>query len=182
VTPVARPPVQAASFGLVRDVEYGQLIVDVGTETETILLGDQTVIVYAGIPNATLEDVKTGDKVLAFGGTKDNLTQARLLIVAPASYTSANIVAGQIASVAGNTLTVTTRQGNKSVTTTADTRIFDPQMRLGKATNYPAGVEVIAIGEASAGGVVAQILFASGGQAGTNAPATPPSPTPTPRK
>ena len=182
VTPIVRPAAQAASFGLVRDVETGQLVVDVGIETETILLNDRTVIVYAGNPGATIEDIRPGDKLLAFGGTKDNLTDARLLIVAPASYTNANIVAGQITSVKGTTLVVTTRQGTRTVTTTNDTRSFDPQMRAGRAVNYPVGAEVIAIGQATTGGLVAEVLFTSGGQVNNNA--TPPRPplTPTPGK
>ncbi len=172
----------AGSFGIVREVGEDTIVVTDGRETETIYVGNQTLVVFCGKPNATLDDIQPGDKLLAVGPLRGDRTNARLVLVTPAAYTNANIFMGQIASVKGNTLLITTRQGDRTVTTDAQTRMVNQELGNTANANLAAGLQVIVIGQPTASGFTAEVVLSQPQRAPQDLQPPKPPPTATPAR
>ena len=174
----------AGTFGVVSAVNGSQItLAGARGASRTVTIGAQTRVIIAGQPNATASDIKAGDRLLVIGqrnGT--NGLQPRAVIDAPAGYNQTNIRTGQIQSVSGTTLMLTTAQGPVTVEIDGNTRIFAQTLQPIQATALATGNGVIVIGQPNGDGTLsAQLIIgraAGTGVRGRNA--NPPAATPTP--
>ncbi len=184
-------------FGTVTTVTGSTVTMAAANGTSrTLTVGPQMRVIFAGMPNATVSDIQTGDKLLAIGLRRSaGAFQPRVLIVAPSTYTQANIEAGTIQSVSGETLTVTPRNaslGPVTINLDANTQVYAQNLQPLQPSSLTAGEAVIVIGEPNSdGSMTAQVILAgTGRRIPQNQPGTPnnvnplptlvPSPTQTP--
>jgi uncharacterized protein DUF5666 len=177
-------PQGAGVFGIVSSVSGSQVTVT-GAKgiSRTLTFGAQTQLIVVGQQNATVSDIKPGDKLLVLGLRNGlNSLEPRAVIDVPASYNPSNIRTGQIQSVAGQTLELVTARGTVTVNLDAGTQIFAQTLQPLQASALSTGNPVIVIGQPNADGSLnAQLIIGRATPAalrGKNA--NPPLPTATP--
>ena len=115
-----------------------------GSET-TGLVNDETDIFVPGVENATLADVKVGDKVQVQGNLEDDTAVAlRIVVISP----EAAALLGEVASVEGATVQVKTRTDQViAVETDALTRMVIPGVAAPALADLRVGDKVRIGGE-----------------------------------
>ena len=175
-------------FGTVSSVSSASLtVLAVNGQSRTLNVGTLTRVIVAGTPNATLSNIQPGDKVLVIGLKRnDQSLQPRAIIAAPGEYTSANVAAGQIASVSGEQFTLDKRDGTAlTVSVGTSTEVFGKGLRVVSSTTLTAGMAVVVIGvPGSDGTLTAQVVIGlanAGGKLPGFKGSKNSSPTPTPQ-
>lgn len=154
-----QPARRNAALGTVTTVHDSKLEVQPAPPpARTLTLDANTKIIVVGKPNASAQDIRPGDKIIALGANTRNNTP-RVVIAAPADYTRENVRLGRVVAAQENQITIDTPGGQLTVTVNAGTQIFDRHLNaLGFDALKKQGVLVI--GQSVNNAMQAQVILA----------------------
>lgn len=150
------------AFGVITAVNGTSLTVrDAQGNSRTFDLNSGTQLIVVGTPNATIQNLKLGDKALVLGVSDATTLTPRVVISAPAAYDLSNVVAGRVTSVTGTALVLETSKGTTTnVVLGADSQIFGAQLAAIQATGLKNNAPVLILGRpASADQFNAQVVL-----------------------
>jgi len=144
--------------GTVSDIEDTTLVLDT-------LQGEKQVTTYEaifwapGVENPSLADVQVGDQVVAWGRPdEDGSLAAKLVAIASAEELREHAMVGRVTAVEGQTLVITTREGEKEVVTTSETYFHIPNVEEPGLDDIEVGRIIRALGQEDGGTFTAQIV------------------------
>ncbi len=157
-------------LGVVNQVSSDSLTLRTRGGSETFQLSAATLVVVPGQTSAQVTDLKRGERALV---KKDNAdeTAADLVLVIPANLTLANLALGQIESAANGALTLKTKNGSQTVTTTATTVVVKfekDKATLGAPSDLQNGALAMVVRDSNSDN--AQIVIVVAGGKGGRAP------------
>lgn len=125
--------------GTVSAIEGTTLVLDT-LQGEEQVTTDEAIFWAPDVENPSLADVQVGDQVVALGRPdEDGSLAARLVAIASAEELREHTVRGRVTAVEGQTLVITTREGEKEVVTTSETYFHIPNVE-------EPGLDVIEVG------------------------------------
>ena len=125
--------------GTVSAIEGTTLVLDT-LQGEEQVTTDEAIFWAPDVENPSLADVQVGDQVVAWGRPEeDGSLAARLVAIASAEELREHTVRGRVTAVEGQTLVITTREGEKEVVTTSETYFHIPNVE-------ELGLDVIEVG------------------------------------
>ncbi len=176
------PAAVAGIFGTVASVNGSAITVSAANgKTQTLQIGADSRVIRVGVPNASVSDIKPGDKLLVLGAKKDQASlEPRAVIAVPGNYAQSNIQLGQVQSASAQSLTLTTKDGAQTVSLDSKVQVFGQGFQLAQASALGSGASVIVIGQPGTDGkLVAQLIIAVPGNQKAGK-VKPNAPTPTP--
>ena len=114
-----------------------------GDREPTLLTDDETVFRIPGIEEAGLDDIQVGDRVLVAAETRDGELYAAQVAVPPEGMER---VAGEVAGIEGETLTLETPRGTVEVLTDGDTVFRVPDVEGATLVDLEPGDGVVCAG------------------------------------
>jgi RNase P/RNase MRP subunit p29 len=144
----------------------GQVTAIVGTtlvldtlQGEKQVTTDEAIFWAPDVENPSLADVQVGDQVVARGRPdEDGSLAARLVAIASAEELREHAVRGRVTAVEGQTLVITTREGEKEVVTTSETYFHIPNVEEPGLDDIEVGRIITALGQEDGGTFTAQIV------------------------
>jgi len=144
--------------GAVSAIEGTTLILDT-LQGEKQVTTDEAIFWAPDVENPSLADVQVGDQVVAWGRPdEDGNLAARLVAMASAEELREHAVRGKVTAVEGQTLVITTREGEKEVVTTSETYFHIPNVEEPGLDDIEVGRIIRALGQEDGGTFTAQIV------------------------
>ena len=145
--------------GMVSDIEGTTLVLDTLQGEKQVTTGE-AIFWAPDVKNPSLSDVQVGDQVVALGRPdEDGNLAARLVAIASAEELREHAVRGKVTAVEGQTLVITTREGEKEVTTTSETYFHVPNVEEPGLDDIEVGCIIAALGQKDDNGTfTAQIV------------------------
>jgi len=133
--------------GTVSDIEDPTLVLDT-LQGEKQVTTDEAIFWAPDVENPSLADVQVGDQMVALGRTdEDGNLAARLVAIASAEELREHAVRGRVTAVEGQTLIITTREGDKEVVTTSETYFHIPNVEEPGLEDIEVGRIITALGQ-----------------------------------
>jgi len=133
--------------GTVSAIEGMTLVLDT-LQGEKQVTTDKAIFWAPEVENPSLADVQVGDPVVAWGRPdEDGNLAARLVAIASAEELREHTVRGRVTAVEGQTLVITTREGEKEVVTTSETYFHLPNVEEPNLDDIEAGCIIAAVGQ-----------------------------------
>ncbi|TEU12763.1 MAG: hypothetical protein E3J21_20250 [Anaerolineales bacterium] len=133
--------------GTVSDIEDTTLVLDT-LQGEKQVTTDEAIFWAPDVENPSLADVQVGDQVVALGRTdEDGNLAAKLVAIASAEELREHAVRGRVTAVEGQTLIITTREGEKEVVTTSETYFHVPNVEEPGLEDIEVGRIITALGQ-----------------------------------
>jgi len=144
--------------GQVTAIEGTTLVLDT-LQGEKQVTTDEAIFWAPDVENLTLADVQVGDQVVAWGRPdEDGSLAAKLVAIASAEELREHAVRGRVTAVEGQTLVITTREGEKEVVTTSETYFHIPNVEEPGLDDIEVGRITTALGQEDGGTFTAQIV------------------------
>ncbi len=120
-----------------------------------------TKIIVVGKPNASVDDIQIGNRILAWQvrSTSYAARASRILIAAPGDYTRENVHPGRVTTAHTNQITLASLRGDITANITNETQIPDTNMNAIPATELQ-GKNILLIGKPDGNHFQAQIILA----------------------
>jgi len=149
--PVVRGRVEAtAENGFTLSTPYGEITVSVDADTRYRV---------PGVEQATVADLQIGDTVLVLGRRNEaGELLARMVAVLPPVAVGG--IKGEVTAIEGQTLTVVTRRGDKTVLTDESTQFRVPDVEQPTLTDIQVGDRIFALVKAGEGDTLLAKLVA----------------------
>ena len=150
---------QFVAQGTVSTIEGTSLVLDT-LQGEKQVTTDEAILWAPDVENPSLADVQVGDQVIALGRPdEDGNLAARLVAIACAEELREHTLRGKVTAVEGQTLVVTTREGEKEVVITSDTYFHVPNVEEPSLDDIEVGYIIAALGHKGGdGALTAQIV------------------------
>jgi RNase P/RNase MRP subunit p29 len=133
--------------GTVSDIEGTALVLDT-LQGEKQVTTDEAVFWAPDVEDPSLDDVQVGDQVVALGRPdEDGRLAARLVAIASAEELREHVVRGKVTAVEGQTLVITTREGEKEVVTTSQTYFHVPSVEEPGFGDIEVGCIIMVLGQ-----------------------------------
>jgi RNase P/RNase MRP subunit p29 len=133
--------------GTVSDIEDPTLVLDT-LQGEKQVTTDEAIFWAPDVETPSLADVQVGDQMVALGRTdEDGNLAARLVAIASAEELREHAVRGRVTAVEGQTLIITTREGDKEVVTTSETYFHIPNVEEPGLEDIEVGRIITALGQ-----------------------------------
>ena len=144
--------------GTVSAIEGTTLVLDT-LQGEKQVTTDEAIFWAPEVENPSLADVQVGDPVVAWGRPdEDGSLAARLVAIAFTEELREHAVRGRVTAVEGQTLLITTREGEKEVVTTSETYFHIPNVEEPGLDDIEVGRIIRALGQEDGGTFTAQIV------------------------
>jgi RNase P/RNase MRP subunit p29 len=138
---------QFVAQGTVSDIEGTTLVLDT-LQGEKQVSTDAAIFWAPDMENPNLADVQVGDQVVALGRPdEDGSLAAKLVAIASAEELREHTVRGKVTAVEGQTLVLTTREGEKDVVTTSETYFHIPNVEEPGLGDIEVGCIIAALGQ-----------------------------------
>jgi len=147
--------------GVVTSISGSTLNVKFGKTTAQWQLASDAIIVVPAKANATVSDIRVGDRVVADVTGADANAPVAFLLDFPAGYTAANVMLGAVRSSKGGTLNLRTPRGARDLTTGASTVIVNvsgDQPVVGSLSDLNPASAVLVIGSSGGNAFSAQAI------------------------
>jgi len=128
---------------------------------ETVNVNSGTIILVPGKTNATLSDLRVGDRVIA--DVPNGQKFAALVMGTPKEIDKDNVTLGMVTSNTNGTLTLRSPGGGDTVSTTATTQVFKltrDSVTPGSLSDVQNGNLIFALGTGNNDAFNAQVIFA----------------------
>ena len=145
--------------GMVSDIEGTTLVLDT-LQGEKQVTTDEAIFWAPDVEDPSLADVQVGDQVVALGRPdEDGNLAAKLVAIASAEELRSHTVRGRVTAVEGQTLVITTREGEKEVVATSETYFHVPNVEEPGPDDIEVGCIIAALGQKNDDGTfTAQIV------------------------
>ena len=145
--------------GTVSDVEDTTLVLDT-LQGEKQVTTDGAIFWAPDVENPSLANVQVGDQVVALGRPDEGGSlAAKLVAIASAGELREHAVRGRVTAVEGQTLIITTREGEKEVITISETYFHVPNVEEAGPDDIEVGCIITALGQKNDDGTfTAQIV------------------------
>ncbi len=144
--------------GTVSAIEGTTLVLNT-LQGEKQVVTDEAIFWAPDVENPGLADVQIGDQVVALGKPdEDGNLVARLLAIASADELREHVVRGRVTAVEGQTLVITTREGEREVVTTSETYFHVPGAEEAGLDDIETGHVIMALGQKDGDSFTAQIV------------------------
>jgi RNase P/RNase MRP subunit p29 len=144
--------------GTVSDIEDTTLVLDT-LQGKKQVTTDEAIFWALDVEDPSLADVQVGDQVVVVGRPdKDGNLAARLVAIASAEELREHAVRGKVTAVEGQTLVITTREGEKEVVTTSETYFHVPNVEEPGLGDIEVGCTITALGQKDDDTFTAQIV------------------------
>jgi hypothetical protein len=152
----------AGVFGIVSAVNGSTITVSAAVgNVRRMTIGSGTRVIVVGVPQATVDDIKPGVKILMLGVRNGMDSLEPLAVIAtPAGYTKANVVVGKLKSRTADSMSLETAAGVVRVDLPSDAEIYGQRLLPAQASDLVAGNYVIVIGQPQSDGTMnAQVVL-----------------------
>ena len=144
--------------GTVSAIEGTTLVLDT-LQGEKQVATDEAIFWAPDVENPSLADVRVGDEVMALGRPdEDGSLAAKLVAIASAEELREYTARGRVTAVEGQTLVITTREGEREVVTTSETYFHVPNVEKPGSGDIEVGRVITALGQENGGTFTAQIV------------------------
>jgi hypothetical protein len=140
------------------DIEGTTLVLDTPQGKKQVTT-DEAIFWAPDVEDPSLADVRVDDPVVALGRPgEDGSLAARLVAIASAEELRSHTVRGKVTAVEGQTLLITTREGENEVVTTPKTYFHVPNVEEPGLDDIEVGRIVMTLGQEEGGTFTAQIV------------------------
>jgi hypothetical protein len=137
--------------GKVTAVEGRTLVITIREGEKEVMTTSETYFHIPNVEEPSLDDIEMGSIITVLGQEDGSTFTAQILAVARArlqrkARIRQNMVGGEVTAIEGTTLTIETRQGEKTILTDEDTRFRIPGVENPSLKHIEVGNKIIALG------------------------------------